>query len=102
MEAGTAASDEATGLPREVSPQRTRLRERPWGMSLRFAAGGGGSAIRRCGCAHDMAMGIIASKDKSARTTAGGVATDEGLGGRVWQLALTRPREGRGNHRLCE
>ena len=42
-----------------------------------------------------------ASTNKSARTAAGDVATDEGRGGKVWQLALTRSREGRGDHRLC-
>ena len=42
VEAEAAALDEVAGLPRETAPQRTRLRERPWGMSPRFAAGGEG------------------------------------------------------------
>ena len=83
--------------PRETSPRRTRLRERPWGMSSRFAAGARGSAPRRCGYGYEVTARIIASKDKSARATVGDVATDDERGGRVWQLVLTKPLEGCGD-----
>ena len=101
VEAEAAALEEATGRPRETSPQRTRLRERPWVMSSQFAAGGRASVICRCECGHEMVAGIIASTDKSARTAAEDAAINEGRGGRLWQLALMRPREDCEDHRLC-
>ena len=58
VEVGVAALDEAMGWPRETetAPQQTRLHERPWGMSSRFAAGWRGDATRRCECGHERSL----------------------------------------------
>ena len=98
VKAGAAAFDEATGRPRETSPQRTRLRERPWGMSLLLGERERDPPLQTR--PRDGHGEIVASTDKSVQTATGDVATDEERGGRVWQLALTRPREGCGDHRL--
>ena len=84
--------DEATGLLRETWPQRTSLRERPWGMLSRFAAV---QMWPKDGRGDHRLQGKVCADGR------GGCHHRRGAEREVWRLALTRSREGCGDHCLC-